>query len=166
MDKSRTSVTPNRPPPIETATIRVIPAVDSTVKRGFVVANLEKSPNVSGRATPELGEDLNRSARPKEPERNAQELYEKERGDQKPRINVVVIGHVDAGKSTLMGHLLYDMESVSQRTMHKYEQESKKMGKQSFMYAWILDETDEERSRGITMDVGSQQFETENKMVR
>ena len=45
-------------------------------------------------------------------------------------------------------HLLYDTGNISQRVMHKYEQESKKMGKQSFMYAWVLDETGEERARG------------------
>ena len=78
----------------------------------------------------------------------------------------VVIGHVDAGKSTLMGHLLYDTGNVSQRIMHKHEQESKKLGKSSFMYAWVLDETGEERERGITMDVGSTRFETAKKEVR
>lgn len=54
---------------------------------------------------------------------------------------------------------------VSQKTMHKYEQESRKLGKQSFVYAWVLDETGEERTRGITMDVGRFQFETKTKMV-
>lgn len=54
---------------------------------------------------------------------------------------------------------------VNQRVMHKYEQESKKLGKQSFMYAWVLDETGEERNRGITMDVGRFQFETKTKAV-
>jgi elongation factor 1 alpha-like protein len=49
--------------------------------------------------------------------------------------------------------------------MHKYEQESRKLGKQSFMYAWVLDETGEERNRGITMDVGRSQFETKTKHV-
>lgn len=49
--------------------------------------------------------------------------------------------------------------------MHKYEQESRKLGKQSFMYAWVLDETGEERNRGITMDVGRSQFETKTKQV-
>lgn len=78
---------------------------------------------------------------------------------------MVVIGHVDAGKSTLMGHTLYDLGVVSQRVMHKYEQESKKLGKQSFMYAWVLDETGEERERGITMDLGSTRFETDTKSV-
>lgn len=58
---------------------------------------------------------------------------------------MVTIGHVDAGKSTLMGHLLYLLGRVNSKLMHKYEQESRKLGKQSFMYAWILDETGEER---------------------
>lgn len=49
--------------------------------------------------------------------------------------------------------------------MHKYEQESRKLGKQSFLYAWVLDETGEERNRGITMDVGRSQFETNTKRV-
>lgn len=64
-----------------------------------------------------------------------------------------------------MGHTLFDLGDVPQRVMHKYEQESRKMGKQSFMYAWVLDETGEERERGITMDVGSTRFSTETKMV-
>lgn len=64
-----------------------------------------------------------------------------------------------------MGHTLFDLGNVPQRVMHKYEQESKKMGKQSFVYAWVLDETGEERERGITMDVGSTRFETPNKIV-
>ncbi|XP_065338955.1 protein HBS1 isoform X1 [Cloeon dipterum] len=91
--------------------------------------------------------------------------YNEERSGTKPLLHMVVIGHVDAGKSTLMGHLLFDLGQVNQRTMHKYEQESKKIGKQSFMYAWILDETGEERTRGITMDIGQSRFETASKSV-
>nr|XP_040016483.1 HBS1-like protein isoform X1 [Gasterosteus aculeatus aculeatus] len=83
----------------------------------------------------------------------------------KPLLNLVVIGHVDAGKSTLMGHLLYLLGHVNKRTMHKYEQESKKAGKASFAYAWVLDETGEERDRGVTMDVGMTKFETNSKVV-
>lgn len=75
----------------------------------------------------------------------AGEEYRKMRGDSKAHLHMVTIGHVDAGKSTLMGHLLYRLGHVNQKLMHKYEQESRKMGKQSFMYAWILDETGEER---------------------
>uniref|UniRef100_A0A8C6VZU7 HBS1-like protein n=1 Tax=Nothobranchius furzeri TaxID=105023 RepID=A0A8C6VZU7_NOTFU len=91
------------------------------------------------------------------------ELEKRQQG--KPLLNLVVIGHVDAGKSTLMGHLLYLLGNVNKRTMHKYEQESKKAGKASFAYAWVLDETGEERDRGVTMDVGMTKFETNSKVV-
>ena len=91
--------------------------------------------------------------------------YQKLRGDCKESINLIVIGHVDSGKSTLMGHLLFQLGQVSQKMLHKYEQESRKLGKQSFMYAWVLDETEEERSRGITMDVGQNKFETEHRVI-
>ncbi|XP_076874765.1 HBS1-like protein isoform X2 [Brachyhypopomus gauderio] len=91
------------------------------------------------------------------------ELEQRQGG--KPLLNLVVIGHVDAGKSTLMGHLLYLLGHVNKRTMHKYEQEAKKAGKASFAYAWVLDETGEERERGVTMDVGMTKFETESKVV-
>ena len=58
---------------------------------------------------------------------------------------VFLAGHVDAGKSTLMGHVLVQLGCVNKKTIHKYEQESKKIGKASFAYAWVLDETEEER---------------------
>uniref|UniRef100_A0A8C3A4R6 HBS1-like protein n=1 Tax=Cyclopterus lumpus TaxID=8103 RepID=A0A8C3A4R6_CYCLU len=95
---------------------------------------------------------------------NIKAELEKRQGG-KPLLNLVVIGHVDAGKSTLMGHLLYLLGNVNKRTMHKYEQESKKAGKASFAYAWVLDETGEERNRGVTMDVGMTKFETNSKVV-
>jgi elongation factor 1 alpha-like protein len=63
----------------------------------------------------------------------------------KPTVNLVVVGHVDAGKSTLMGHLLYQIGQVNDKVMHKNKQESQKAGKGSFAFAWILDETEEER---------------------
>ncbi|CAG2115496.1 unnamed protein product [Medioppia subpectinata] len=89
--------------------------------------------------------------------------YNKNRNTGKPNINMVVIGHVDAGKSTLMGHLLYRLGFVSQKAIHRYETDSKKMGKNSFLYAWVLDETQEERSRGITMDIAESRFETKER---
>ncbi|KAH8379223.1 hypothetical protein KR009_003736 [Drosophila setifemur] len=144
-------------------------------RRGFEIASpkVPSSPVVSGRNTPVdiTGDDLNRTpaslfkVSKDQAQRNARQLYEKERADQKSHIHMIVIGHVDAGKSTLMGHLLFDTGNVSQRVMHKHEQESKKMGKQSFMYAWVLDETGEERARGITMDVGQSRIETKTKIV-
>ncbi|KAH8345854.1 hypothetical protein KR067_007765 [Drosophila pandora] len=142
-------------------------------RRGFEIASpkVPSSPVVSGRNTPVDGDDISRTpaslfkVSKEQSQRNARQLYEKERSDQKSHIHMIVIGHVDAGKSTLMGHLLFDTGNVSQRVMHKHEQESKKLGKQSFMYAWVLDETGEERARGITMDVGQSRIETTSKIV-
>ncbi|XP_078255872.1 HBS1-like protein isoform X1 [Rhinoraja longicauda] len=91
------------------------------------------------------------------------ELEKRQGGKQ--LLNLVVIGHVDAGKSTLMGHVLYLLGNVNKRVMHKYEQESKKAGKASFAFAWVLDETGEERERGVTMDVGMTKFETKTKVI-
>lgn len=65
--------------------------------------------------------------------------------DGKENLHMIVIGHVDAGKSTLMGHLLYKLGYVNQKIIQKYEHEAKKIGKQSFAFAWVLDEVEEER---------------------
>ncbi|KAI9356865.1 P-loop containing nucleoside triphosphate hydrolase protein [Pilaira anomala] len=93
---------------------------------------------------------------------NVAEEFEKRSGA-KPKLNLVVIGHVDAGKSTLMGHFLYSLGQVNERTMKKFERDSQKIGKGSFAFAWVLDETGEERDRGITMDIATNHFETPNK---
>ena len=71
-----------------------------------------------------------------------------------------VIGHVDAGKSTLMGRLLYDLKVVDQRTIDKYKKEAETIGKSSFALAWVLDQGLEERNRGVTIDVAQNKFET------
>lgn len=144
-------------------TVTVTPASKKTTKGFEINSPRVQTPSGSGRNSPD--EELKQN-RPRESNRNAQELFVKERGEDKQQIHLVVIGHVDAGKSTMMGHLLYDLGNVPQRVMHKYEQESKKIGKQSFMFAWVLDETGEERTRGITMDCGFQRFETPSKQVR
>lgn len=80
-------------------------------------------------------------------------------------MNLVIVGHVDAGKSTIMGHLLSIVGMVSKKNMHKNEVDARKAGKASFMYAWVLDETEEERTRGITIDVGQYRFETDKRIV-
>lgn len=113
----------------------------------------------------EQADEIRVTPKVKENRLDANTQYANERGSDKDHLYIVVIGHVDAGKSTLMGRMLCELGEVSQRTLHKYEQESKKIGKQSFMYAWVLDETGEERVRGITMDVGRAQFETKTKRV-
>lgn len=79
---------------------------------------------------------------------------------EKPHLNLVIIGHVDHGKSTLMGHLLYLAGAIDERTLKKYEEEAKKIGKESFKYAWVLDKLKEERERGLTIDLAFWKFET------
>eukprot|EP00761_Pharyngomonas_kirbyi_P007092 gb/GECH01007101.1/.p1 GENE.gb/GECH01007101.1/~~gb/GECH01007101.1/.p1 ORF type:complete len:643 (+),score=125.05 gb/GECH01007101.1/:1-1929(+) len=85
--------------------------------------------------------------------------------DQPVKENIVIIGHVDAGKSTLMGHLLVKLGAVDQRKMHKFRKISKELGKASFAFAFIMDEQQDERERGVTMDVGINHFSTGNRDV-
>eukprot|EP00835_Amoeboradix_gromovi_P004164 NODE_309_length_11266_cov_0.459479.p1 type:complete len:460 gc:universal NODE_309_length_11266_cov_0.459479:11192-9813(-) len=81
-------------------------------------------------------------------------------GKEKDHINVVVIGHVDAGKSTTTGHLIYKCGGIDKRTIEKYEKEASEQGKGSFKYAWVLDKLKAERERGITIDIALWKFET------
>ena len=60
-------------------------------------------------------------------------------GKEKGHINIVVIGHVDSGKSTTTGHLIYKCGGIDKRTIEKFEKEAQEMGKGSFKYAWVLD---------------------------
>jgi len=81
-------------------------------------------------------------------------------GKEKVHVNVVVIGHVDSGKSTTTGHLIYKCGGIDKRTIEKFEKEASDMGKGSFKYAWVLDKLKAERERGITIDIALWKFET------
>jgi elongation factor 1-alpha len=81
---------------------------------------------------------------------------------EKAHCSLVVIGHVDSGKSTTTGHLIYKLGGIDKRTIEKYEKEAKEMGKSSFKYAWVLDRLKAERERGITIDIALWKFETKN----
>merc|ERR1712112_572941 len=74
--------------------------------------------------------------------------------------NIVVVGHVDSGKSTTTGHLIYKCGGIDDRTIAKFEKEAAEMGKGSFKYAWVLDKLKAERERGITIDIALWKFET------
>uniref|UniRef100_A0AAZ1XN61 Tr-type G domain-containing protein n=1 Tax=Oreochromis aureus TaxID=47969 RepID=A0AAZ1XN61_OREAU len=84
-------------------------------------------------------------------------------GKEKTHINIVVIGHVDSGKSTSTGHLIYKCGGIDKRTIEKFEKEAAEMGKGSFKYAWVLDKLKAERERGITIDIALWKFETSKK---
>merc|ERR1712058_158401 len=81
-------------------------------------------------------------------------------GKEKTHINIVVIGHVDSGKSTTTGHLIYKCGGIDKRTIEKFEKEAAELGKGSFKYAWVLDKLKAERERGITIDIALWKFET------
>ncbi|XP_065572262.1 protein HBS1-like [Artemia franciscana] len=162
-------------------TAKIVPATPkATIVSGFLVPSATPDKSLSPVSSAETSRSESPTNIPVVPEEKTAEhqtplkptkkkdvmsLYEKERSGAKDRLNLVVIGHVDAGKSTMMGHLLYELGEVSQKILHKYETESKKLGKQSFAYAWILDESMEERSRGVTMDVAQSSFETATKNI-
>ncbi len=80
-------------------------------------------------------------------------------GKEKLHCSIVVIGHVDSGKSTTTGHLLYKCGGIDKRTIEKFEKEATEMGKGSFKYAWVLDKLKAERERGITIDISLWKFE-------
>ena len=78
----------------------------------------------------------------------------------KPHLNLVIMGHVDHGKSTTTGHLFYLAGAISERDVKAYEDEAKRMGKETFKFAWVVDKLKEERERGLTIDLAFLKFET------
>jgi len=83
----------------------------------------------------------------------------------KIHINIVVIGHVDSGKSTSTGHMIYKCGGIDKRLIEKYEKEAVELGKGSFKYAWVLDKLKAERERGITIDIQLMKFKTKRFYV-
>ncbi|XP_010246356.1 PREDICTED: eukaryotic peptide chain release factor GTP-binding subunit ERF3A [Nelumbo nucifera] len=81
--------------------------------------------------------------------------------NKKRHLNVVFIGHVDAGKSTIGGQILFLSGQVDDRTIQKYEKEAKDKSRESWYMAYIMDTNEEERVKGITVEVGRAHFETE-----
>lgn len=81
----------------------------------------------------------------------------------KQHLNIVFIGHVDAGKSTMGGNILFLTGMVDKRTMEKYEREAKEAGRESWYLSWALDSTPNERDKGKTIEVGRGYFETDQR---
>ncbi|MEM1639274.1 MAG: translation elongation factor EF-1 subunit alpha [Desulfurococcaceae archaeon] len=79
---------------------------------------------------------------------------------QKPHLNLIIIGHVDHGKSTMTGHMLYRLGYFDEKTLKDLETQAQKMGKESFKFAWLLDRLKEERERGLTISLSYMKFET------
>jgi elongation factor 1-alpha len=80
---------------------------------------------------------------------------------EKPHLNLVFIGHVDHGKSTLVGRLLLDTGHIEQHVIDKFRKEAEEKGKATFEFAWAMDHLKEERERGLTIDVAHRRFDTD-----
>ncbi|TKW23881.1 hypothetical protein SEVIR_3G016200v4 [Setaria viridis] len=92
-------------------------------------------------------------------------MLQSEDQEMRRQLNLAIVGHVDSGKSTLCGRLLHALGLISKKQMHKYEKEAKEKGKGSFAYAWAMDDSTDERERGITMTVAVKYFDTEKYHV-
>ncbi|MDO8480327.1 MAG: translation elongation factor EF-1 subunit alpha [Nanoarchaeota archaeon] len=80
--------------------------------------------------------------------------------DKKPHINIVFIGHVDAGKSTTVGRLLYDSGNIDEQAMRKLKEKAELLGKKGFEFAFVMDNLKEEQERGVTIDLAHKRFDT------
>ena len=85
---------------------------------------------------------------------------------EKPNMNVVFVGHVDAGKSTTVGRLLFDTGVVSEQEMKKLKEEAEKHGKAGFEFAYVMDKIKEERERGVTIDLAYRKIMTSSQADR
>jgi elongation factor 1-alpha len=79
---------------------------------------------------------------------------------QKPHLNIVFIGHVDHGKSTTVGRLLFDTGAIDEQTLKKLKEKAKELGKAGFEFAFVMDKVKEEQERGVTIDLSYKKFET------
>jgi elongation factor 1-alpha len=79
---------------------------------------------------------------------------------EKPHMNLVFIGHIDHGKSTAVGRVLYETGAITEQAIRKLKEEASKLGKETFEFAYVMDRLKDERERGITIDVAHKKFET------
>ncbi|OCF45383.1 elongation factor 1 alpha-like protein [Kwoniella heveanensis CBS 569] len=148
---------------------------------GTNTAKTSKSPLTTAQqdlAGLHLGEEADEAEREREREKykeraalnmKTEELVAKVRKEEeesgKQNISLIVVGHVDAGKSTLMGRLLYDIGELTEKEKTANERGSKKVGKGSFAFAWGLDALGDERDRGVTIDIATTHFATPHRNI-
>jgi len=79
---------------------------------------------------------------------------------EKPHLNMVFIGHVDHGKSTTIGRILYDSGILEEQALRKLQEKAKELGKVGFEFAYVMDSIKEEQERGVTIRLAYKKFET------
>lgn len=143
-------------------------AAKAIEKTGGPTSGQASPPLSSGKSSPSAGGSETKATQRKADavaEEQAQDVDEEILDEVygKEHVNVIFIGHVDAGKSTLGGSILYATGMVDERTMDKYKREAKEAGRETWYLSWALDLTKEERSKGKTVEVGRGFFETEKR---
>ncbi|XP_005088235.1 eukaryotic peptide chain release factor GTP-binding subunit ERF3B [Mesocricetus auratus] len=146
---------------------------EPVVENGEVEMALEESWELKEVSEAKLGGSLGDSGPPEE---SGQEMMEEKDeirksksvvipsgAPKKEHVNVVFIGHVDAGKSTIGGQIMFLTGMVDRRTLEKYEREAKEKNRETWYLSWALDTNQEERDKGKTVEVGRAYFETEKK---
>ena len=148
------------------AKVTAAKAIEKTEKGPAGTGGKPPSSPSSGRSSPTAaeGREAKREADSVAKEQAAEieeEILEDVYG--KEHVNLIFIGHVDAGKSTLGGSILFATGMVDERTMDKYKREAKEAGRETWYLSWALDLTKEERSKGKTVEVGRGFFETDKR---
>lgn len=123
------------------------------------VASLSNKPVATERSATNADQILAEASKVTD-EETLKDLFGEKSDELKSHLNIVFIGHVDAGKSTMGGNLLYLTGMVDKRTLEKYEREAKEAGRESWYLSWALDSTAQEREKGKTVEVGRAYFET------
>lgn len=131
---------------------------------------VEEAPKQQAKPKAEAPKNEEPAAKPKEQKESlakvtlkADAIPENIRKSKKEHLNVVFIGHVDAGKSTIGGQILKLTGMVDARTLEKFEREAKEKNRESWYLSWCLDQNQEERDKGKTVECGRAFFETEKK---
>ncbi|KAF9432207.1 translation termination factor GTPase eRF3 [Entomortierella beljakovae] len=153
----------NRPPPAKTvsatpAVVAPVPKPASPAPKAPAVEAPKKKPETPKPSTP-----APTSATPSEPEVDEDPLDQETLTEffGKEHVNVIFIGHVDAGKSTMGGRILEATGMIDKRTLEKYEKDAKEAGRDSWYLSWALDTNAEERAKGKTVECGRAYFETD-----
>lgn len=147
----------NITPPVEDSKKADLPTEDSPEQDSWDENSKEKKPEIEQapiKKSPAPAAQVSSAASAESEEPEAKK---------KDHLNVVFIGHVDAGKSTIGGQIMYLTGMVDKRTLEKYEREAKEKNRETWYLSWVVDTNQEERDKGKTVEVGRAYFETENK---
>ncbi|CAC9461549.1 putative eukaryotic release factor 3 [Leishmania infantum JPCM5] len=155
---------PGAESPLQEKESAAVTQAESTSKPASA-APAKEAPGATAKDRAKATPEERREAVKKEIARQRQQSKKQYKRDPRPHFNIVFCGHVDAGKSTISGHLLMEKGLVDQREMEKLRREAEINHREGWEYAYVMDVSEEERSKGITRETGAAYFETEKRRV-